>query len=356
MSTVRSFLPAFGAGIAFTLGGSGEKVAFQPRAGSSVTKTFTIGGDYSLDELSLIVNGQDVGGMIGELAMSLKLENRYEITDTYKAVADGRPTELVRAFDELASHMTMELTPAPAEMPDFESASELEGKSVAFRWDAEKQEYERTFTAEGGDEALLEDLEEDMDLRIFLPAAEIAEDESWTVELARLESVIMPGGNLGFRPKDMPDEDGMKMFEEIFGNFGDELGDLLDGECKCTYKGAREEGGVKMAEIAIELEVATTLDLSELLDKVIRAAIDQSGAGDMVEFSLETADLSLDFEGTGTLLWDLGAGRAHSFQLAGDANIGMDLDVSIEAEGESQNMDAELELSGSMRHELATKE
>lgn len=357
MSTVRLFLPAFGAGIAFTLGAAGEKLAFQPSAGATVTKTFTIGGDFALDELSLIVNGQDVGGMIGELALSLKQENRYEITDTYKAVAGGRPTELLRTFDALSSRMTMELTPAPDELPEFESASALEGKTVAFRWDEEKQTYERSFTGEGGDEALLEKLEEDMDLRVFLPEGEKDENESWTIELARLESIVMPGGNLSLLPTDAQmDEEGMKVFEEIFAGFGEEIADLLDGACTCTYKGAREEGGARLAEIAIELEVATTLDLSEVLDKAIRAAIDQSGAGEMVEFTLDTADLNLDFDGAGTLLWDLGAGRVHSFQLVGDTTVGLDLSVGIEAEGESQQMDAEVELSGSMRHELSTKE
>lgn len=357
MSTVRSLLPALGAGMAFTLGGGGEKVAFQPSAGSTVSKTFTIGGDFALDELSMIVNGQDIGGMIGELSMSLKQETRYEITDTYKAVADGRPTELLRTFDALSSRMTMDVSPAPEEIPEFESASALEGKTVAFRWDDEKHEYARSFTEEGGDQALLEKLEEDMDLRVFLPEGETSENESWSVDLVKLESVVMPGGNLSLLPTNEEfDAEGAKIFEEIFDGFGEKLGDLLDGECNCTYKGAREEDGARLAEIAIELEVAATLDLSELIDKAIRAAIEENGAGEMIEFTLDSADLTMDFDGSGTLLWDLGAGRVHSFLLSGDTTFALDLSVGIEVEGEKQDMDAEVELSGSMRSELATKE
>jgi len=357
MSTVRALLPALGAGLAFTLGGANEKVLFQPQAGSSLTKSYTMGGEFSLDEISLIVDGQDVGGMLGQLEVSAKQESKIEITDSYKAVADGRPTELLRTFEALSGSMIMEMTPAQAEMPEISSASQLEGKTVAFRWNEEQQAYERSFHESSGDEELLEGLEEDMDLRVFLPPSEVSTDETWTVELGQLQSIAMPGGNLQMLPEDMEvDEAAMKTFEELFSGFGEELDDLLEGSCTCTFKGTRDEEGVRVAEIAIELEVASTLDLSEFLDKVIRTAIEQSGAGDKVKFTLDTADFSLEFEGAGTLLWNMAAGRMHSFQLAGDATMEIDLSVSVEAEGESHELDASLELGGSMREEVVAKE
>jgi hypothetical protein len=289
--------------------------------------------------------------------VSAKQESKIEITDSYKAVADGRPTDLLRTFDELSGSMVMEMTPAQAEMPEISSVSMLEGKTVAFRWNQEQQAYERSFHESSGDEALLEGLEEDMDLRVFLPPAEVSTDETWTIELAELESIAMPGGNLQMLPENMEvDEEAMKTFGEIFNGFGEEFGELLEGTCTCTFKGTREEGGARLAEIAIELQVATTLDLSEFLDKAFRTAIEQSGAGDKVNFTLDTADFNLDFEGTGTLLWNLAAGRVHSFQLAGDATMDIDLSVSVEAEGENHELDASLELAGSMHEEVVAKE
>ncbi len=357
MSTVRAFLPALGASFAFTLGGAGEKLLFQPQAGSSLTKSYTIAGEFALDEISLIVDGQDIGGMLGQIEVNAKQESRIEITDSYETVADGRPTELLRTFEALSGTMVMEMTPAQAEMPEVSSVSMLEGKTVAFRWNEEQQEYERSYHESSGDEELLEGLEEDMDLRVFLPTAEVSTDDTWSIELADLKSIAMPGGNLQMLPEDMEiDEEAMKTFGEIFNGFGETFSDLLEGSCTCTFKGTREEGGVRVAEIAIELEVATTLDLSEFLDKAFRAGIEQSGVGDKVNFTLDTADFNLDFEGTGTLLWNLAAGRMHSFQLAGDASMDIDLAVSVEAEGESHELDASLELVGSMREEVVTKE
>jgi len=357
MSTVRALLPALGASFAFTLSGSGEKLAFQPQAGSSLTKSYTIGGEFVLDDFSLIVDGQDIGGMIPQIEVNVESESRIEITDAYQAVADGRPTELLRTFEALAGTLHMDVTPAQEDVPVITSTSSLEGKTVAFHWNEEEQEYERSFHESGGDEELLEGLEEDMDLRIFLPAAEVSTDDTWTVELAELESLVMPGGNLQMLPEETDlDEEALRKFEELFSGFGEELGDMLEGECTCTFKGARDEGGVRVAEIAIELEVATTLDLTEFLDEVIRTAIEQGGAGEMVEVTLDTADFSLDFEGQGTLLWNLGAGRMHSFQISGEATMDFDLAVSLEAEGESHEVDASLELAGSMHQDVVAKE
>jgi hypothetical protein len=357
MSGVRDLLPALGASFAFTLAGGGDKLAFQPAAGSTLTKSYTIGGEFTLDDISLIVDGQDLGGMLEQFEVSVKTDSRIEIKDAYRAVAGGRPTDLLRTFDALTSTVHVDMTPAQPEMPEFTSSSSLEGKTVAFRWNEDEHEYERSFHEHTGDEELLEGLEEDMDLRAFLPPGEVSDGDTWTVELSKLESLVAPGGNLRMIPEkgDMDDE-AMEKFEEMFKDF--DFGDMLEGDCTCTFKGAHEEGGVRVAEIAIEIEVSATMDLSELLEKAIRAAIEEGGAEEKVDVSLDTADFNLDFQGKGTLLWSLGAGRVHSFQISGESTIDIDLSVGVEdkAGGESHDLDASLELTGSMHEEVAAKE
>lgn len=352
-----TLLSALGASFGFTLTGSGDKLAFQPQAGSSLTKAYTIGGEFSLDDISLIVDGQDIGGMIGQLEVSVKTDSKIEVTDAYRAVAGGRPTDLMRTFEALASTVHVDMTPAQAEMPEMTSTSSLEGKSVVFHWNEEENQYDRSFHEHEGDDELLEGLEEDMDLRSFLPAGEVSDGDTWKVELTELQSLIAPGGNLRMMPENSDmDEEAMKRFEEIFDGFGDDFGDQLEGACTCTFKGTRDEEGVRVAEIAIEIEVSATLDLTEPLGKAIRAAIEEGGAEEMVDVSLDTADFNLDFEGKGTLLWNLGAGRMHSFQVDGEATMDIDLSVKVEAEGESHELDASLELTGSMREDVSAKE
>src|SRR5262245_57287883 len=160
MTLVRCILCAFGTSFALTLGDAGEQLAFQPPAGATLTKAFTSTSNLELDDLSLLVSGQDVGEMIGESSFSMEQESKIEVTDTYKATADGRPTELLRAFDDLSGDMHMELTPVPGmDMPDVSSSSELEGKSVLFRWNEEEEDYDVSFPDGKGDQTLLEGLE-----------------------------------------------------------------------------------------------------------------------------------------------------------------------------------------------------
>jgi len=194
-----------------------------------------------------------------------------------------------------------------------------------------------------------------MDLRAFLPHEEVGKDDSWSVDLGSLGTIAMPGGNLRLAPEGVDvDEESMKMFEELFAGFGEDLEDVLEGECKCTYKGMQGEGD-SLAEIEIEIEVATTLDMSGPLQKAIQKVIVEQG-GDIPDISLDTADLNLDFDGSGSLLWDMKAGRMHAFHLTGDVTIGIDLEVGIEAEGERHEMSASLEMSGSLTEEVETKE
>jgi hypothetical protein len=265
---------------------------------------------------------------------------------------------LVRSFEALSSDTNIEVSPNPGmEMPSMAGSSELEGKAVRFKWNDEEGDYDRSFVDGEGDEALLEKLEEDMDLRVFLPQEEVAEEGTWTVELVNLDTILTPGGNLHLMPEDMEvDQDAMDRLTEIFEGFAAKYADQLEGECKCTYKGLREEGGANVAEIAIELEVAATLDLTEVFSEIIRASIEESGAGDQVQFSFDSADLSVDFEGSGTLLWNPSTGLPHSFQLSGDVTFGIDMALGIEAMGESQDVDASVELSGSVTHTVSSKQ
>jgi hypothetical protein len=358
MSIPRAFLSAFGTSFALTLGGSGDTLAFGPEAGTSLTKTFTATSQFELDDLSLLVSGQDVAEMIGEVSFSIGTESKIEVSDTYKAVAGARPAELLRTFEDLGADVNIVVAPNPGgmEMPDMSSSSELEGKTVLFRWNEEEEAYDKSFADGDGDESLLEGLEEDMDLRLFLPASEVAPDDSWTVELKTLTGLMSPGGDLRLMPAGAEmDMDEMEEFTKLFEDLTEEYADQLEGDCTCTYRGTRDEDGQRVAEIAIEIEVSGAFDLTEPLSQLIQKSIEKAGGGVEVNFSFDSADLSMEFEGSGTLLWNPAAGLAHSFQISGDATLGLDLAVSIDAMGESQDIDASLEMSGTMEHALETK-
>lgn len=333
-----------------------DTLAFHPAADASLSKVFATTSEFALDSASVVVDGQDVGAMLGQIEFGLETSSNYEVTDLYKAVAGGRPVELLRTFDVLESTATVSMSQAP-EMPELTSASELEGKTVLFRWNAEKDEYERSFHESSGDEELLEDLEEDMDLRFLLPAEEVEVDGTWNVELEALLAITMPGGNLHLMPEgEHADPEAMEMFEGFMDSFGTTFGDLLEGQCVCTFKGVREEAGTRVGEVEIALEITGSMDLRELLNQLIESAMAEAPAEIDVDVDIGTADLSLDYEGAGTLLWNLEAGRLHSFSLDGEVSFAVKLAASIDAMGENHSIDAALEMSGEMLNEVAIQE
>ncbi len=347
-------LPVLCAGFLFVLEGPAETPAFHPEVGSTLHKSFLVRADFSLDDISVVVDGQDVGAMMGSLDISFQQEVRVEISDHYQAVEDGRPTKLARTYDELGMVLHMN---AAAEMgggdQEVKSSSELEGKTVFFTWNEEQGAYDVAFEDGKGDEDLLEDLEEDMDLRVLLPREEVEPGASWEVELAALD--LMPGGNMCLMPENMDiDTESLEGLEDLFRNLGEDMGDLLEGSCTCTFRGVQEEDGSRLAEIGVEIELACTIGLSEVIEQVM-AKVGEMG-GEVPELSVDTADLNIDFEGEGTLLWNLQAGHVHSCQLSGDATVNVNLALGVEAEGEEHDLQAAFEASGSLSSEVATSE
>jgi len=353
--SARLLLSALGANLLLA-GGNGERLRFAPEQGSSLSKIFTSEGEFALDEVSLIADGQDVGAMIGSFEVGMEMSTRIEVTDLYKVVAEGRPRELLRTFDGLESRVQMNVSQMDS-IPEIESESELAGKSVLFRWDEERGDYDLSFQESEGEASLLEGLFEDMDLRFLLPEEEVEAGGSWTVELAALEGLATPGGNLRMMPADAPaDPEATAMMEGLMDSFGEKFGDQLEGKCVCTFKGVRTEGEAKLAEIQLEIDMATTLDLREFLQQAVQAGVAQAGGEIEFDFDISTAEMTADFEGTGTLLWNSVAGRLHSFSLQGDMSFGMDIDMSIDAMGESTSMEASMEMSGEWRQEVTAGE
>jgi hypothetical protein len=332
-----------------------DSPAFHPEEGVELTKTFETRVELNLDDLSLTADGQDVGEMMGDIEMTLTHESSVTVSDEYRSLGEGRPAELLRTFDELESRMAFSaMSQFGGDDQEVPGSSELEGTSVLFTWNEDEEEYEPAFEDGGGDTDLLEGLEEDMDLRALLPDGEVEEGDSWEIELRELESVFAPGGELSITPEDA-DEGEQEIFEEIFGDgLENALEELLDGSCTATYKGTYEVDEIEVGEIQMALEISSTADLSELLQRIAESIGEQQDV-EMPEFVIDLADLSLDFEGEGVLLWNLEDGLLHSFEISGSGDIAFDLSIGVDVEGESHSADVSLELSGSWNQSVTAE-
>jgi hypothetical protein len=334
----------------------GDRLHFAPEAGTELTKSFNTTVELSLDEMRMVMNGEEQDPSMFEMEMTMTNSSEYSWTDTYMSLGEGRPTQLVRSFDTLSNMTTTSQSNQFTGSVDFDvsSTSELDGVSIVFTWNEEDGEFVASFPEdEEGDADLLEDLTEDTDLRGFLPEGAVAEGDTWSADPGYLINLLGPGGNLKLVPneEDLPDGAGPQPGSDL--SFNEMLGEI-EGEVTCEYKGLRDVDGHKLASIAIEIDVSSANDLTELIKKKMEE-IDLSAQG--VEMDFQSADVELAVEGEGTLLWDVEGGFFSSFEFSGDMSQTMDMAMSMNTPGGDMDIEQTMEMSGTIEFDFgATKE
>jgi hypothetical protein len=266
-------------------------LVFGVAAGTRVQKTFDYRGHLALTAWEVTVDGGDV---LGEATMEYEIavHQELEFVDEYRAMDGALPTLLsreLRRLDEEAVTRTQVEGQDTEESVD--SSSELEGRTVLFTYDPEAGRHTVQFAEQPSPAAeLLAELVEDSDVRLLLPAGAVAVDEGWTIDPARLDEVLEPGGNL-------------QLIEE--GEVGDyEPGHFFTaygGACRGTYLGRREIDGAELAVIGLELEL-THEEQSTGVDEDGDPTLDQT---------------TLRFELTGELHWHPRELRPVALQLDG---------------------------------------
>lgn len=329
--------------LAFT--SRGDRVSFQPGEGVSTTKELTFSTTFYLDDMSVTMDGQELPAEMMGAAMEegLLIDASITVTDEYVASKEGRMLTLLRSFDEL----TLEAGPeSQAEIVD--EFAELEDSTVSFKWDAEAEEYVKTFHESEGDEDLLENLDPDMDFTALLPDGEVSEGDTWEASGERLGAIFFPGGVPANPGSDEEDAEEMaELFrEELEGQLTEAFEDFV---ITCTYTGSREEGDITVGVIEFKFEGETSLDLSDL----IQEAIDMQAGDAGVEADI-SATIGFEFEGEGTLLWNLRAGHVYGFSMSGDITLSADVEGDVDAMGESHSMEMSAEVSGEASWELST--
>ena len=324
-------------------GARGDSIAFSPEDGSTIDRELSLDISLFVEDLSLIADGQDMGGMVmGELDEALTFSLLLEVTDEFVSSANGKHLELLRTFNQISAEGGTE-----SERESADGMDELEDETIRFKWNEETEEYDKSFHESEGDEDLIEGLEVDMDFLALLPTDEVSEGDAWTVEGADAMGLFVPGGMPGGGG-----EEGAEMQElfeqEIESQLDDAFGDF---SIDCKYMGTREEGDTSYGVIEFEFEGEGSLDLSEL----IMALIDLQAEGQEMEIDADiTAGLDISFNGTGTLLWNAAAGTLYSYDMSCEMTLNADLSAAIDVMGQSQEFEASAELSGTGEWAMST--
>jgi hypothetical protein len=137
-----------------------QTFAFRAEKGAAVEKTYEMGLTLDLDELAISVGGEEVPAEeLGAPEMSMVQASKLVFLDTYPEGAEGPPKLLHRKFVSLANEERQTMGgDGESESETKTEKSDLEGRTVAFVWDADAAEYTARYEGEGADEALLADL------------------------------------------------------------------------------------------------------------------------------------------------------------------------------------------------------
>jgi hypothetical protein len=321
------------------------RIRFAPAEGSSVTKTYEQKVRLALDNYSM----EGLGGMQQpDMELTLTSNQKVVVTDEYKKLRDGAPAELKRSFDEVGSDMAMSMKmeaggQSQSTDSNVKAGSELNGKKVVFTWDAEKKEYTKAFDPTLDKEDLLKGLQEDMDLRAFLPAEEVKEGDEWEIDPKALAGILSPGGDLSFVPEgDEADMAEMGAMGSI-GSMSAEMAEQLTGTVKAKLIALRDVEGAQMAVIKLEINVESKADMTETAQEQIKKQ-DLPEAVSSIE--IEHLDVEWKLEAEGELTWNLAAGHFHTLEISGTSNLKTDNGIAIEVQGRKMNMNETREMSG----------
>ncbi len=321
------------------------RIAFAVADGKSLTKTFEVKADLSLEDMTM---GGAAGGMVPDMEMTMGVAYKLGVSDEYVKVEGGAPKKLKRTFDALSSDVTtamkMEIMGQSRNQDSSVSAaSELEGKSVLFTWDADKKEFGKAFDPAGGEEKLLEGLREDMDLRALLPDHEVKEGEEWEIEAKSLIDVLAPGGNVSLKPKEGGEDASMGMGSSGMENMSEMFGDDVEGKSKAQFTGLREVDGTQMAVVKVTIDMKAKTDMTEKVREQMKKG-DLPPEVEGMEF--DSVDIEYALEAEGELLWDVAGGHFHSLDLSGTTSFKSAQSMSIKVQGRDMKIDQSMEFSG----------
>ena len=321
------FLAAVLLGLAFPVRSSSvrtaDAIAFAVPAGASVEKKFTL--EHALTVQTVQLAGQEAAPLSQQ---GLEVSSKVEISalDAYRKVEGGRPLELQRLFKNASLHVDLTTTDATGQKsPDSADAeSPLQKKSAIFTWVPEEKTYGRYYDDVESLEEYLAGLSEDLDLRCLLPDHAVETGGAWTIEPARLVDVFAPGGDVPFGFV----KGGGGTFAHILtAGVGGPLHAVFEGTAKgkveARWTETREVEGVRLAVVELAIAIETQAEHSAAPG----AASTTDEAADPT--TVEHSGIHWKFDGSGTLLWNLAAGRFESLELVGREEVSSDLTLDI---------------------------
>jgi len=293
--------------ITFLPAGAGPvDITYAPDPGTRWHKTFECSTMVEWDELNVVMAGQEVDS---QFLPQIDLESRdtvhIEVIDELHQVRRGRPTLVHRTYGEVRreAEEDMEIVGmggVETAGSQGEGRSPLEGRTVAFEWSDDGEDYSTTWVGREADDDLLEGLDGDLELLAWLPDDAVEVGDSWTLPASVIGGLLQPGGELSI------ELEGENV--ETFETKGDDEGSI-DGELTLRLTDVKNSDGGRLAIVVVEGEATSQRSYPGDL-KDVPVAEGTTTVTDEVEYELE-----------GELSWDLGSGILRTLEITGETQI-----------------------------------
>ncbi len=323
---------AIRAPLATSAGGPADLLAFTVANGTEIEKTFSL--EHQLVAQKIQLEGEGAG-LLSQQGLEVASRIDLSVLDAFTKVEAGRPLELQRQFKHCALHVDLTTTDARGtKTPDSADAdTPLQSKSVVFTWVPEEKGYGRYYDHGESLEEYLAGLSEDLDLRCLLPerAAQkgsAQQGSEWSIDPIRLVDVFVAGGEtpLGFV------QGGGGTFARVLtAGVGGQLQEVFGGTVKGnvsarwteTREASLESAGARFAVVQLTVAIETERERSDT------AGPPSSGEESADARKVERSGIHWKFDGSGTLIWNLTAGRFETFDLVGHEEVTSDLTLDL---------------------------
>jgi hypothetical protein len=329
-----------------------DGIAFSAGEGLKRTKILEINSTFITEQSTMTFGDQEHSAGEG---MERTSNLSAEFADTYGVTHDGRPGRLVRRFTRLSEGTEFEGGGSDGAIQieglDEDRTSLLEGRTVAFEWEDESGAYSPSFADDkDGRQEWLAGLSQDLDLRLLLPEGKVDEGDSWTIEDARIEQLLHPGGQVMVqdRPEQEHDLPQGGVAIQVPDPASIEAWDGLEGDIVVTYAGTRTDDGVRLAVLKLEVDLEGLQDIAGELNR-------QSRTEGMPEVEYDLAELERTIEGQGELLWDLDLAVLHSYSLTVEFDTAIDLGWAVDMGGMDMPITLQQVSTGEVSVELSSE-
>ena len=297
---------------------------FAPADATTLKKTITSENSVKATSVEMIVDGEEQEAPPDVPEFSYESSDKFVIADEYVKTKEGKPVELKRTFEELGSKSVQSVGDGEENESKSEKESELTSKTVLFKWDDKKDEYAITFAEGEGDDALLADLDADLDFIGFLPGKDVKEGDEWDIDAEAARALMFPGGDLKLKVSDDPEGDDPQMDKELREN--------LKGKLTLAHKGTKEEGDAKLVVIEFKGELKT------------------NGTSESEERGKVTIEITLTV--TGEVLWDTVHNHVHAVTMEAQDKTLYASGAELEFAGESHKFEQKITFEGTAKFAL----